>query len=153
MLHLPNGGILAPEWSDLADRIVRGDGLAWPGDPRLDLRLGVIEYRGRTGRRLEVWRANEDGSETILAHWRPDEAHRVCHDLALMRADRPGFAGDTAAGRIDRHNDALARKARDEIDGLHAELTEYAARLYADTHGPRQKFFMSSSARGGGARA
>lgn len=140
MLFVPGNGILAPEWRDLSDKIVNGDGLGWPGDPRLELRIGVIEYKGRTGRRLEVWRANEDGSETPVAHWRPDHAGQVCFDLAKMRVDRPGFSKDDACTRIDRHNDAIERKNQSDWNDIQAELSEYVSALYHDTTGPRTTF-------------
>lgn len=131
MLHLPGGDVLAPEWHELADRVVNGDGLGWAGDPRLELRIGVIKYRGRTGRRLEVWRTNEDGSVTPLAHWHPREQYAVCYDLAQMSGavQRPGSVED-AGTRIDRANEAREDAVRrQDIDRIATDIEREAYRL------------------------
>lgn len=130
--------MLAPEWQELATRVTDGDGLQWAGDPRLELRIGVIEYKGRTGRRLEVWRQNEDGTESPLAHWRPDEQHRVCYDLAQMRLDAPGRV--STEDRIDAHNAKMEKAAVDAYNDKFAEMTEHMSKYLADTTGPRQTF-------------
>lgn len=146
MLHTPSG-VVAPEWTDLAKKLADGDGLGWPGDPRLWLGVGVLEARGKpTGRRLEVWRTNEDGTDSLIGHWLLSEQMRVCYDLARMRAEAPGHVDTITA--IDKANDELeARQSADFMDVM-APMVDHAARLYADTNGPRQTFYMGG--RGGG---
>lgn len=145
MLHLPDGGVVAPEYAELTRRLQQGDGINWTGDPRMWLGIGVLENRrtGKTGRRLEVWRTNEDGTETLIAHWLPAEQHRILYDLANMRVDRPGHV--SIEDRIDRHNDALqetlAQKAREEM----FETLEHALKLDHDRNNPRTKFFMNGA--------
>lgn len=143
MLHLPNGGVVAPEYDELTRRLQQGDGINWPGDPRMWIGIGVLESRTKTGRRIEVWRTNEDGSETIVAHWLPSEQHRILFDLAQMRVDRPGHIG--VEQRIDSHNEALQKaadtKAREEM----FETLEHALKLDHDRNNPRTKFFMNGA--------
>lgn len=125
MLYLPDGGVTAPEWTELARRIQQGDGV-WGGDERLELRLGVVERRGRViGRRLEVWRYNEDGSESRIGFWKMEEQFRILHDLAQMRLDRPG--GGDVLDRIDRHNDRLEEEQRAKQRDQMAVATERLA--------------------------
>lgn len=141
-LYTPNGGIVAPEWQDLERKIREGDGLVWTGDPRLWLGIGVLENRatGKTGRRLEVWRDNEDGTTTLVAHWLPSEQHRVLYDLAMMRIDRPGFV--SAEERIDAHNAKLEAEADFKAQEEMIETLDHAIRLHHDRTQPRNKFFL-----------
>lgn len=152
-LHTPDG-LVAPEWEELAGKIVNGDGLGWPGDPRLSLGIGVVEGRDRsgrvrhTGRRLEVWRHNEDGSDTLVAHWRPEEIHRVCYDLARMRVDSPGYV--SVEDRIDEHNAKLEKAASDKYVDAMSQLLDHAVRLHHDRTQPRNTFYMAGDGRRGG---
>lgn len=153
-LSIPNGHHIAPEWKDLATKLVNGDGLGFSGDPRLDLRIGIMEKKlyGRTiatGRRLEVWRRNEDGSEGMVGHWLPTEQHRVCYDLARMRPDSPGF--ESVETRIDRHNAKVEKASSDRFVAAASEMLEHAARLDHDRNQPRNRFYMAG--RGGAAKA
>jgi hypothetical protein len=143
MLHLPDGDVVAPEYQELVRQLHQGDGLAWPGDPRLGLSIGVLHDRkaNRTGRRLEVWRYNEDGSETMVAHWHLSEQHRVIYDLTRMRVDSPGH--QSVLDGIDKHNDAMEQKALQQYRDSVGEATEHAARLYHDRNEPKNRFFMS----------
>lgn len=123
------------------DRQLRdGDGMGWPGDPRLSLSVGVLEHRltRAVGRRYEVWRHNEDGTDTIIAHWRLEDFDRILFDLAKMRLDAPGHV-DTQ-DEIDKHNAAIEAdidaKAKDSL----GEMMEHAAKLHHDTNNPRNVF-------------
>lgn len=142
VLYTPDGGAVAPEYAELVRQIQQGDGMAWPGDPRMYLAIGVLENKvtGKRGRRLEVWRVNEDGSETMIAHWLPAEQHRVIYDLTRMRVESPGH--EDVLDRIDRHNkakqDALDAAARDSM----METLDHAIRLHHDRNNPRNKFFL-----------
>lgn len=127
-IYLPDGNVHAPEHQDLAKQITYGDGVAWTGDPRLWLGLGVVTERvsGRTMTRLEVWRHNEDGSDALIGHWHPSEAGRVCADLAEMRLGRPGAVD--VCDRIDAHNDRLeaaASAAREDALAVKLERAAY----------------------------
>lgn len=150
-LYRTDGSIAAaPEWQELARKLVEGDGLMWPGDPRLSLSIGVLKDRrtGKTGRRLEVHRHNEDGSETIVSHWRPEDHFRVIYDLAGMRIDSPGHV-DTVT-KIEADNaaleDAQSRKAQDSM----AEMLDHSLRLQHDRSNPRNKFYMNGQTDRGG---
>lgn len=141
MLHTPNG-VIAPEYEDLERKIQRGDGILWTGDPRLWLGIGILRNRvtGKEGRRLEVWRDNEDGSTTLVAHWRPEEQYRILYDLANMRTDRPGHIAVT--DRIDAHNDAIEKRNSEIAQEAMLQTLDHALRLDHDRKNPRNRFFM-----------
>lgn len=149
-IYTPDGGAVAPEYADLVRQIQQGDGMGWPGDPRMYLAIGILENRrtGKRGRRLEVWRLNEDGSETMVAHWLPAEQNRVIYDLARMRVDSPGHVD--VQDVIDKHNEAkqaaLDAAARDQM----MEVLDHALRLDHDRNNPRNKFFMGGDPNRGG---
>jgi hypothetical protein len=138
----PNGDVLvAPEWRDLAAKITKGDGLGWTGDERMYLQVGELHRSdGKIGRRLEVWRFNEDGSENMVAHWLPSEQHMVTYELARMRVDAPGH--ENVIDRIDAHNDALeAEHSRRYRDNMGA-LLEHAIHLNHDRSSePKTTFY------------
>jgi hypothetical protein len=146
-LYLPDGSVhIGHEYDDLARRIQYGDSVGWSGDTRLSLNVGVISVtdefgRTKTGRRLEVYRWNEDGSETLIGHWRPDEQFRICTDLAKMRA---GAEGRTAGveSSIDRHNDAMEEKHSQQWRDHMKELLLHAHHVHTQLHETRTKFFM-----------
>lgn len=148
MLHLPGGDVVAPEWQDLERKVREGDGLVWTGDPRLWLGIGVLENRftHKVGRRLEVWRDNEDGSTSLVAHWLLSESHRVLFDLANMRIDRPGFVSTEA--RIDAHNDALEKAASEKVQEEMFETLDHAIRLDHDKNNPRNRFYLHGNRAG-----
>lgn len=137
-----NGSLLSTsDYEGLEKKIINGDGFGWPGDDRMWLGVGVIEDRatGKTGRRLEVWRHNEDGTDTIIGHWLPREQHMICYELAQMRADSPGHV--PVVERIDAHNkkieDQRSREYRDHMGAL----LEHAAHLAHDLNEPKNKFY------------
>lgn len=133
-------GFLHSGTDDLAALLVVGDGHGWPGDPRLDLRIGVIREKatGLVGRRYEVWRTNEDGTETRIMHWRIEDFDRILFDLTKMRLDSPGHV--SAEDEIDAHNDAIEQKRSDEARDALGEMMEHAAKLHHDTTQPRNVF-------------
>lgn len=147
-LYTPDGGAVAPEWADLAKKVTDGDGLGWRGDPDLWLGIGVVvnPRTGKTGRRLEVWRDNTDGSTTMIAHWLPTEQHMVCYDLAKMRVDAPGHV--SVVDRIDQHNDALEKAASDAAVESMMETLDHAIRVDHDRNNPRNQFFMNGDRAG-----
>lgn len=146
MLHLPDGGIVAPELTELDRKLKQGDGIHFTGDPRLYIQIGVLTDRvtRREGRRIEVWRLNEDGSNSMVGHWLPAEQHRIIYDLAGMRADAPGHV--STVDRIDAHN-----RAKEEADSQAAveqmfETLDHAVRIHHEQNNPRQKFYMGGRA-------
>lgn len=148
MLHLPDGNVVAPEWQDLERKIREGDGLVWTGDPRLWLGIGVLEnkFTHKVGRRLEVWRDNEDGSTTLVAHWLLSEAHRVLFDLANMRIDRPGYV--SVEDKIDAHNATLEKAASEAVVEEMYEVLDHAIRIDHDKNQPRNRFYMHGNRAG-----
>jgi hypothetical protein len=146
MLYTPNGGVHAPEWADLDRRLREGDGIAWSGDPRLYLSIGTMINRatGAIGRRLEVYRDNEDGSTSLVGHWLPKEQFRVLFDLAQMRVDRPG--GADVQDRIDTHNEAQAAAASAKHVEATTELLDYAVRLHVEREHGKHKHFIDTEA-------
>lgn len=143
--------IVFPEFSDLAQRVAQGDGLGWQGDDRLFLMVEVLEHRGRRGHRLAVYRHCEDGTDQIIGRWHPKDQYRILSDLAQMRSGAPNVVA--VEDRIDAHNDKMEALARDAYNDKMSEALDHLGRYLADTTGPRQRFYMSPSAKGGGARA
>lgn len=142
MLHTPDGGVVAPEYQDLVRKLQQGDGIMWTGDPNLWLGIGVLTNRktGKTGRRLEVWRHNEDGSDTIVGHWLPSEQFKIIYDLAQMRLDSPGH--QDVLDRIDKHNDAVEKAATERAQEAMIEMLDHALHLQHDRNNPKTKFFQ-----------
>lgn len=141
MLHLPGGNVVAPEWAYLDKVLKNGDGINWTGDERMYLQIGVLTNRktGATGRRLEVWRLNEDGTSAMIGHWHPTEQHRVAYDLANMRIERPGY--EDALAKIDAHNERLQTDASEKHSAAIYETLDHAVHLHvAREHGEHQHF-------------
>lgn len=125
MLHTPDGPVF-PEYEDLADRVVNGDGVLWAGDPFMSLHVGAVTRGHRVvGHRLEVHRWCEDGETRLIGSWHPGEMYRVPADLARMRSDRPG--GSTVLDDIDTHNAGLEAKASTDFQDEYGELVERLA--------------------------
>jgi hypothetical protein len=142
MLYKPDGGVHAPEYTELAKKITDGDGIAWGGDPRLGLSIGVVTHRksGKTMRRLEVYRYCEDGTTQLIGHWHPSQAGQIPADLARMRLGRPGAV--SIIDQIDAHNDALeeaAAAARRDV--LTERLARDTYRLVHDKQGHAKTSF------------
>lgn len=139
------GGFLSTaDWEDLADKVILGDGYGWPGDPRMRLEIGVLKTNGKEGHRLEVWRHNEDGSDTRIAHWLPREQHMVCYELSRMRLDSPGH--ESTEERIDAHNAALEAKRSDEFAEVYGDMLEYGTALFHDREWGKSQFSMAGLA-------
>lgn len=143
MLHLPDGNIVAPEFVDLDRKLKQGDGIHFSGDPRLYIQIGVLTDRttGRQGRRIEVWRLNEDGSETMVGHWLPSEQYRILWDLAKMRADAPGHVDVVDA--IEQANQAHEAEVSTQAQESMYQALEHALRLHHDRNNPRNRFYMN----------
>lgn len=140
--------------AERVDRVLRdGDGLGWPGDPRLELRMGVMEVaEGRIsrtlgrwvnkgeilGRRYEVWRRCEDGVERRVGSWTLEEFDRIILDLSGMRLDSPGHV-DTQA-KIDTTNAEIEAAAMRDYRDAQGEILEHGAKLLHDTTQPKNVF-------------
>jgi hypothetical protein len=145
-LYTPTGTTSYPEFTDLADRVTNGDGLGWPGDPRLWLGIGVAVHprTGKQGHRLEVWRSCEDGTDQMLGSWHPSEQFKVCFDLARMRLDAPGH--ESVEDRIDRDNAAREAKG-DEVmrDLLTQRVERMAYQLMRKQGNARNRFSVPTN--------
>jgi hypothetical protein len=136
----PDAGYMHAEAPELDRKLREGDGILWPGDPRLELRMGIIS--DRTGkiraRRYEVWRNMEDGSEQRLGHWRLEEFDRILLDLGPMRLDAPGHVD--AVDRIEKHNQAHEAKVWQRGRDAMGEMMSHAASILHDTTQPKNVF-------------
>lgn len=138
-------GWLRGDAPDLDRKLRAGDGLAWAGDPDLDLRQGVVEEvrSGRpTGnivaRRWEVWRHCEDGLDRMVGHWRMEEFDRILFDLTRMRVDSPGHVD--SVDHIEAHNVANEERLWAPGHEALANAHEHLAKLWFDRNHPKQKF-------------
>lgn len=138
-------GWIRGDAADLDKKLRIGDGIHWTGDPDLDLRQGVVEKMvwGRpTGeivaRRWEIWRHCEDGIDRMIGHWRMEEFDRILFDLARMRAESPGHVD--VVDSIEKGNNENEKRIWQPFRDSQGELLEHAAKLYHDTHGPRNVF-------------
>lgn len=89
----------------LADWLVLGKPeLGWRGDPRLSLRIGIVKaasagvYHGKSrrqgdviARRYEIWRHNEDGTDTNILYRKFSEFDTIIKDLIKLDPRTPGF--------------------------------------------------------------
>lgn len=123
-------GILHHDVEALCKQIQEGDGMGWPGDPRMYIRIGVVTLGGRTGRRYEVWRLNEDGSDTFCASWRIEERDRIIFDLARMRPEAPGFV--SAHEQITENNDRLQKESADQYHEAAGEMMSHLASIASE---------------------
>src|SRR6478609_3438008 len=138
-LYVPGsaGGFVHAGAEELDRKLRAGDGVAWTGDPRLELRIGIIEEvrggrkTGRIARRYEVWRNMEDGREERLGHWSMAEMDKILLDVTLMKAGAEGRAPGVES-RIDAENAKIEQKAQDQYRDVMGEMLDHAARLKVD---------------------
>lgn len=137
-------GMIHSDVDDLVRLIQNGDGMGWPGDPRMYIGIGVLVRKNKItgqkkeGRRYEVWRLNEDGQETMIGHWRLEEKDRIIFDLAQMRLDSPGHVDALEA--IDAHNAKIERAASDKFRDHMGEAISHGADVLAERTGGKNKF-------------
>ncbi len=145
LVNHPEAGFVHGEAEELDRKLRQGDGVLWGGDSRLYLAVGVLEDRSvqppRIGRRYEVRREMEDGSDQLIGHWRLEEFDRILFDLAPMKAavDRPGSVPDVIE-RIDADNAKLEAEISTEIRDNLGGAMEHAAKLLHDTTEPGNVF-------------
>jgi len=142
-LYVPTAaGMVHSDVDALVGLIQNGDGMGWPGDPRMYVTIGVLSQtkngRVRTGRRYEVRRWNEDGSIALIGHWRLDEKDKIIFELSRMRMDSPGHV-DTLA-EIDKTNAAIEQKATDVYMDSQGEMLSHAASIVAETEYGKNTF-------------
>lgn len=107
-------------------KLKNGDpAIGWRGDPRLSLQVGqIVTQKGvLIAEKLEVWRHNEDGSDTCLSWWEMHELGRVLWDLRLMDMHSPAY--EPALERIDRHNSHTDAERGTEIRDRYGEIAEH----------------------------
>lgn len=143
MAYVPHAeiGYLHSTAEDLDRKLREGDGLLWPGDPRLSLGVGVIEDRHKrkiVARRYEVWRHNEDGSDAMIGHWLLEEYDRILFDLVRMRVEAPGH--EDVVVSIDKANAITEAKNSQEIRDHLGEAMEHGAKLFHDRTEPKNVF-------------
>lgn len=101
----------------------------WPGDPRLELHVGVLwdpKRKEVAEKKIEVWRHMEDGSDVCVTWFdcTLEAAAEVIPAMAQMRTDSPGHV--SVLERIDRHNEALERKHLSEARAIADEARAHA---------------------------
>lgn len=129
----------------LDDQLTQGvPTLGWPGDPKLQVELGVITA-GRSGfspevgryvrkgevvaRRIEVWKNTERHGRQQVGRWLLSEYHTIIPDLVKMDPSRPRHK--SVEDRIDKHNAEIeAKQARAHRDVM-GELMEHAHSLHS----------------------
>ena len=143
-LHVPDSqmGYVHADAAKVDRQLREGDGLMWTGDPRLELRMGVVQANRRAyvpalgryvsrgeivARRYEVWRHCEDGIDRRIGSWRIEEFDRILMDLAPMRLDAPGRT-DTLE-RIDAGNAAIEKENTDKFRDAAGEMLDHKLRL------------------------
>lgn len=145
-IYAPQGaaGMIHSDVDDLVRLIQQGDGMGWPGDPRMYVGVGVLvrtnrrNGQKRTGRRYEVWRHCEDGEDRMIAHWRLEEKDRIIFDLARMRLDAPGHVD--ALDEIDANNAKIEAAASDAFRDHMGEAVSHGADVLAELTGGKNRF-------------
>lgn len=137
----------------LADWLVQGKPtLGWRGDPRLELRIGVLQAqkngndrkgRFRTAgevlaRRYEVWRHNEDGTDTNILSRKLTDFADIIPALVQIDPRTPGHVGTIE--RIEKENKLRDKHAADAVQEAHGEATEHLWKLVADRENGRTTF-------------
>lgn len=140
----PDIGYVHAEAYELERKLREGDGIFYSGDPRLELRVGVMvptkgKYRGQIrGRRYEVWRHGEDGKDVRIGHWRLEEFDRILLDMAQMDVRTPGH--ESIIDRIEAGNDEHEKKLARDFRDAYGEMLEHGHKLIHDRNNPRTTF-------------
>lgn len=153
-MYLPSdAGFVQSEAAEVDRKLREGDGLGFPGDPRLSLGVGVLTAPKRmyapevkrvvnrgevVARRYEVWRYCEDGEDRIIGSWPLENLQMILPELSKARLDSPGH--EDATTRIDQANKELEDKASRQIKDSAGEMMEHALKLDHDRNNPRNVF-------------
>lgn len=147
------GGFVHADAAETDRKLREGDGILWPGDPSLELRMGILTAK-TTGyhkqckrhvtkgeviaRRYEVWTHTPDGSDERIATWTLEEYDRIILDMAGLRLDSPGHV-DTGT-KVDTNNEKVeAAAGRDYAEHM-GEAAEHLGKLQHDRTQPRNVF-------------
>ncbi len=152
----PDAGYMHGEAPALDSKLRLGDGIAWRGDIRLELRMGTatakkagydentkrFQRRGDiVARRYEVWRQMEDGTELRIGHWRLEEFDRILLDLAEMDPRSPGH--EAVADRLDKADAATEKAKSAEFREAAGPMLEHQMRLAHDRNNPLVTFHQA----------
>lgn len=145
------GGFAHADAYETDRKLREGDGLMWPGDPALELHMGILTAK-RTGfhpqvrrhvrkgeviaRRYEVWSTNFP--DAPIAHWTLEEYDRIIFDMARMRLDSPGHV-DTGLA-VDANNDKVIEAAQNDYAEHYMEGAEHLGKLIHDRTQPKNVF-------------
>lgn len=146
------GGMLHTDLDKLVKQIQQGDNLAWPGDPRMWLRIGVMERKNQwgrvvaTGRRYEIMRTNEDGSESFIGGWRLEQKDEIIFDLTRMRGDSPGFV--PAAQQAQEHNDKIQAEGTQLYTDSMGEAMSHLHSIVDETTNGKSRFRQMPGGKG-----
>ena len=136
------GGFVHGDAPALDRKLREGDGIAWPGDPRLWLGMGIIEHKAtkKVGRRYEVWRDMEDGSTQLIGHWRLEEFDRILLDLCGMRAEAPGHV--PVADLLDKADKAMHKADSDAFREAAGPMIEHQMALAQELENGKMKHYQ-----------
>lgn len=140
------------EATQVADWLTDGKPeLGWRGDSRLSLRVGVLtaqrngNHAGRfrtagtvLARRYEVWRHNEDGTDTLILHRQLNAWHELIPALVQIDPRTPGHKD--AFTQVAKANEREHKAAADAVKEAHGEATEHLWKLVADRNNGRTTF-------------
>lgn len=132
-------GFLHSDIDSLLKLIQDGDGMGWPGDPRMYIAIGVVRVPGiGTARRYEVWRLCEDGEDRFIGGWKLEEKDKIVFDLTRMRPDSPGFV--SAADQMKEHNAKLEAQAQADYEDAAGEMMSHLSSIVSETNTGKNTF-------------
>jgi hypothetical protein len=127
--------------------------LGWRGDPRLELRIGVLQAQAtgvdphtkrwqRQGDtvawRWEIWRHNEDGTDTRILQRPADKMTELIPELIRCDPRTPGF--EPVMDRVEKAEAAVERERSRRIQEAVGEQTEHLWKLVADRQNGKTTF-------------
>lgn len=143
---------IPPEIARLEHEVVNGfPEHGWRGDARLSVQLGVLKAaQGGTkdGRwydkgevialRVEVWRHNEDGTDTTILQRPLERWSEIIPALVEIDPASPMFR-DTM-DRVEKHNDALHKQKGQAVREAHGEMVEHLWSIVDERRNGRHRF-------------
>lgn len=127
--------------------------LGWRGDPRLELRIGVLlanrsgfdprtkknhQKGDRVAWRWEVWRHNEDGTEARILQRKAGEIAEIIPTLIGVDPRTPGF--EPVMDQIEREDDQNHKEKQYAIAQAVGEQREHLWKLVADRQNGKTTF-------------
>lgn len=108
-------------------------------DDLLFVQVGIIKHPVLgEGRRIEVWRACEDGRNRMVAHFRMEERGKVAAEVAALRVESPGHV-DTLT-KVEAANEATDKARADAFVDAAMTPMDHLARLQHDRNNPNVTF-------------